>query len=53
MKKLIIVLIGLCLIAAVVFGVVSMRGGEENPTAADAGIAGVDPVEEGWVMDEI
>ena len=53
MKKLIIVLIGLCLIAAVVFGVVSMRGGEENPTAVDAGIAGVDPVEEGWVMDEI
>ena len=49
MKKLMIALIGLCLIAAVVFGVVSMGSGApaENETA------GQDPVEAGWVMDEI
>ncbi|MBP5743366.1 MAG: peptidylprolyl isomerase [Oscillospiraceae bacterium] len=49
MKKLIFVLIGLCLIAAVVFGVVSMRGG----SATEAEPAGTDPVEAGWDMDEI
>ena len=49
MKKLIFVLIGLCLIAAVVFGVVSMRGG----SATEAEPAWTDPVEAGWVMDEI
>ena len=49
MKKLMIALIGLCLIAAVVFGVVSMGSGApaENETVVQ------DPVEAGWVMDEI
>ena len=49
MKKMIIALIGLCLIAAVVFGVVSMGSGApaENETVVQ------DPVEAGWVMDEI
>ena len=53
MKKLIIVLIGLCLIAAVVFGVVSMGKNEVQPGTPSTADAETDPVEEGWVMDEI
>ena len=53
MKKLIIVLIGICLIAAIVFGVVSMGKAEVQPGTSDTANAGVDPVEAGWVMDEI
>ena len=53
MKKLIIVMIGLCLIASVVFGVVSMGKTEAQPGVSDAADAVSDPVEAGWVMDEI
>ena len=55
MKKLIVALIGLCLVAAVIFGAVSMRGAgvPASPSAeADAVVTEEDPTA-GWVMDEI
>lgn len=51
MKKMIIALIGVCLVAAVIFGVVSMRGASQQPVPAEPE-ATEDPTA-GWVMDEI
>ena len=51
MKKMIIALIGVCLVAAVIFGVVSMRGASQQPVQAEPE-ATEDPTA-GWVMDEI
>lgn len=56
MKKLIWVLLALCLAAAVVFGAASMRGNSfqswETAGTGSASEPGSDPTE-GWVMDEI
>lgn len=56
MKKLIVVLVALCLVAAVAFGAVSMRGAVpgtwETAAQTSAPETEKDPTE-GWVMDEI